>query len=200
MSPSIFLSELQQIIYLALTNLYDESCEYQNRWSKYKYQFLTSSPLIDGQPPPPTTLADNLNIEYAYSQTAVESRLNLYYDISKLTQKTSSTNQNPTEVYTLTIRFVDNGKATDGLIDTTDHTPDLFDILSTNLNGGLTVESLYKAQKTLLDSQINENFYDFHHFDKSRMQPTKSRQNQSYILDTRMFIDISTNQILTYTL
>jgi hypothetical protein len=196
-SPTIFIDELENVVHKALKKLYDEAVIYKNGWGKYKYGFLSSKPIEDGQPPP---LADLINIQRSKSKTAIKSRYQIYHSLRKLSSNTHT--DNPRATLQLSIRIVDNGaiKGWESNPSTKDETSNLFDIISDNKYGGFTTQLLYDVQAILLTNQVNENFYDFNTVDKSKMSNQSKDIDKSYILDTTIFFDVTVNQQKTYKL
>jgi hypothetical protein len=197
---TIFLSEIQKIVYLSLKNYYND-CAVLTQWGKYPNKFLTSANLIDGSTAPVNVQADKLKISEAYDQTLTTHRYHIFYLVEQVS-RLSTKSKNPTYSYMLTLRFVDTGTKDD-----INYSPDaeskvveMFELLSQETNDGFNTAYLYNAQTILHTAQKTGNFYDFNHIDKRSMKSYQSFEDSQNILDTAMFIDITVNEAKTYKL
>ena len=204
-SHSINWSDINSVVFEALKQLYDDVVNTPNLRGDYTSSFLSSTPLILGQPPPVDGLgnliakADKLQVirTFQNAEPNNKKRFYVYYDIEDTIPH--GTTENPIQVYKLNLVFVDYGERTaDGKnINQTDHTHKLFNALSKSEHSGFCPELLYKAQTKQHGNSKLDYFYDFHRVKKNLMQTFQNRDNQSWQLQSQVWLEVSINSSKT---
>jgi hypothetical protein len=198
MNSNINLNDLNTIIFKALQILYQDALTFQGRYGEYRYGFLTSSVLPQGQPPPIGVVTDQLLIQYGHSNIQKDRAINILYKLELISRQglTSS----PLNNLALTLSLLDASE--------TDKTPLLFEILGNGIDTGFCNRLLQVAQNQLIQNQLAstniadsnylQNYYNFHRVDKTKMGVIQhNRNNQIWQLDTIIFLTIGLSNCLT---
>jgi hypothetical protein len=198
MNSNINLNDLNTIVFNALQILYQDALSFQGRYGEYRYGFLTSSVLPQGQPPPSGIITDQLLIQYSHNNVQKDKPFNIVYKLELLSRQ--GLVNSPLNNLALTISLIDTSE--------TDKTPLLFEILGNGIDIGFCNRLLQQSQDQLIQNQLTnqslansnylQNYYNFHRVDKTKMGVINhNRNNQIWQLDTIIFLTIGLSNCLT---